>query len=489
MSHTAHHHPDHPTSAPLDAPARDERRSWSVLAIALVAQLLVVLDISVVNTALPSIGTALSLRGDQLQWIVTAYLLFSGGGLLLGGRIADLLPRRRVFLSGLSIFTTASLLSGLATGADMLIVSRAAQGLGAALMTPAALSLIMTTYDGAQRAKGLALWGALGSMGVAAGVVFGGALTTWAGWQMIFWINVPVGVVAFVAGRMVIPRETTPTGGLRDLDLPGAAAAVGGLAALLLAIQGGGDHGWTSARTLGLSALAVVLLGAFTRIERRVRRPLLPPHTWQVKTLVSGTGVMFCVTGVLVGTIFLTSVFVQTVLGFSALRTGLAVLPLALVMTLSAHAASHLLARHAPRTVAAAGLTAAAGGALLLSRASADSSYATGLLPGLFILGVGTGLVFVAVSVSAMAGIPAQHSGLASGFLMTGHEVGAAVGVAVVSAVATTAGSLVSASGVATGFGRGLAAVAVICVASAAVAYATMAKAALGAGAAMHMHH
>jgi EmrB/QacA subfamily drug resistance transporter len=485
MSHTAHHHPTDTTH-----PANDsERRSWAVLAVALAAQLLVVLDISVVNTALPSIGEALSLRSGDLQWIVTAYLLFSGGGLLLGGRIADLLPRRLVFLAGLSIFTTASLVSGLATSAGMLIASRAGQGMGAAVMTPAALSLIMTTYTGAQRAKGLALWGALGSMGVALGVVFGGALTTWAGWQMIFWVNVPVGVAAFVAGRVLIPKDATATGGLRELDLPGAVAAVSGLGALLLAIQGAGEHRWTSLRTLGLLALAAALLGAFSRIERRVQRPLVPPHTWRVKTLVSGTTIMFCVTGVLVGSIFLTSVFVQTVLGYSALMAGLAVLPLAIVMTVSAHAASHLLGRHAPRSVAAAGLVVAASGAALLSRATEGSSYLTGVLPGLVILGLGSGLVFVAVSVSAMAGIPAQHAGLASGFLMTGHEVGAAVGVAVVSAVATTAGSLTTVAGAADGFGRGLVAIAVICVASAAVAFRSMPKVRLAGAAGMHMHH
>ena len=489
MSHTAHHDPHAVATTTVPPASAGERRSWSVLAVALAAQLLVVLDISVVNTALPSIGTALSLGSSDLQWIVTAYLLLSGGGLLLGGRIADLLPRRLVFLTGLSIFTTASLASGLASSAGMLIASRATQGLGAALMTPAALSLIMTTYAGAQRAKGLALWGALGSMGVAAGVVFGGALTTWAGWQMIFWINVPVGAAAFVAGRVLIPQDPATTGGLRELDLPGAIAAVSGLAALLLAIQGAGDHGWVSVRTLSLFGVAVALFGAFPRIERRVRRPLVPPHTWKVKTLVSGTTVMFGVTGVLVGAIFLTSVFVQTALGYSALQTGLAVLPLAAVMTLSAHVASHLLGRHTPRSIAVVGLVVAASGAVLLSRATATSSYLTGLLPGLVILGVGAGVVFVAVSVSAMAGIPAQHAGMASGFLMTGHEVGAAVGVAVVSAVATTAGSLTNVAGATSGFGRGLLAIAVMCVASAAVAFVTMPKVRIAAGAGMHMHH
>ena len=489
MSSTAHH----PATTPANSPARDaahhERRSWAVLGIALTAQLLVVLDISVVNTALPSIGTALSLGGSDLQWVVTAYLLMSGGCLLLGGRIADLLPRRRVFLCGVTVFTTASLMSGFAAGAGTLIGARGAQGLGAALMTPAALSLIMTTYQGAQRAKGLALWGALGSVGIAAGVVFGGVLTTLVGWQMIFWINVPIGVAAFVATCVLIPQDTAPAAGLRQLDLPGALAAVSGLAALLLGIQGTGDHGWTSIRTLGLLAVAVVLLGSFTRIERRVSRPLVPPHTWAIKTLVSGTAVMLCTTGILVGAIFLTSVFVQTVLGYSALETGLALLPLAVVMTFAAHAASHLLAHLSPRSIAVAGLASSAVGAVLLSQASDTSSYLMGLLPGLVILGLGVGMVFVAVSVTAMGGIPSQHAGMASGFLMTGHEVGAALGVAVVSAVAATAGTLTTATGAAQGFSRGLLAVAVIGTVSAVAAFATMPKTRQSGSAGMHMHH
>ena len=490
MSHTAHHTSPRASAATdhADPRAGDERKPWTVLAIALAAQLLVVLDISVVNTALPSIGSALSMSGSDLQWVVTAYLLFSGGGLLLGGRVADLLPRRRVFLTGLAVFTAASAVSGLATGAGMLIASRAAQGFGAALMTPAALSLIMTTYTGAQRAKGLALWGALGSMGVAAGVLFGGALTTWAGWQMIFWVNVPVGVAAFVAAMVLVPRDVATSGGLRELDLPGAVAAVAGLAALLLGIQGTSDHGWGSPRTLVLLGVAAALLVTFTRIERRVRRPLVPPHTWKITTLVSGTGVMFGVTGVLVGAIFLTSVFVQTVLGYSALSTGLAVLPLALVMTVSAHAASHLLARFSPRAVAAAGLVVAGSGAVLLSRATSGSSYVGGLLPGLVVLGLGAGLVFVAVSVSAMAGIPAQHAGMASGFLMTGHEIGAALGVAMLSAVATAAGSLTDPAGVVSGFSTAFLAAAVLAAAVGLVAYLRMPAVRMSGAAAMHMH-
>ena len=303
-----------------------QRRSWAVLALALVAQVLVVLDISVVNTALPTIGDALSLSSSNMQWLVTAYLLISGGGLLLGGRIADLLPRRRVFLTGMAIFTTASLFSGFASTAAVLIGARAAQGLGAALMTPAALSLIMTTYSGAQRAKGLALWGAVGGLGIAAGVLVGGALTTWAGWQAIFWVNVPIGIVAIIVALRILPHEHTDRARLSQFDIPGAVTVVAGLAALMFGLAGTTTHGWASTRTIVVLLISAGLLAAFVVIERHVPRPLVPPHTWSVKSLVSGTAVMLGVTGLLVGAVFLTSIFMQTVLGFSALEAGLGVL-------------------------------------------------------------------------------------------------------------------------------------------------------------------
>ena len=248
-----------------------------MLALALTAQILVVLDISVVNTALPTIGRSLHLASSDLQWMVTAYLLMSGGGLLLGGRIADLLPRHRVFMTGMFVFTAASLVSGFASSASEIVLARGAQGVGAALMTPAALSLIMTTYSGAQRAKALTLWGAVGGLGIAAGVVVGGALTTWAGWQSIFWVNVPVGVIALAVATRVLPRHTTTPARLAGFDLAGAATAVGGLAALMFALAGAPSHGWTSARTITALAVSAVLLGGFTLVERRVAQPLRPP--------------------------------------------------------------------------------------------------------------------------------------------------------------------------------------------------------------------
>ena len=483
-SHHTRHRPHGHETASEGTP----RRSWAVLALALTAQVLVVLDISVVNTALPTIGASLDLRSDDLQWMITAYLLMSGGGLLLGGRIADLLPRRRVFMTGMVVFTAASLFSGFASSAGELILGRGAQGLGAALMTPAALSLIMTTYEGAQRARGLALWGAIGGLGIAAGVTVGGALTTWAGWEAIFWINVPIGIVALVTAVVILPRETAKRTRLAQFDIAGAAAAVTGLGTLMFAIAGTETHGWASARTLVGLAVAAALLASFVVIERHVTRPLVHPHTWSIRPLVSGTAVLLGVTGLLVGAVFLTSIFFQTVLGYTALEAGLGVLPLAAALVVGTHLAAIAGAHASPRTVAVVGLVIAGAGSLLISRAPSDASYALDLMPGLLIIGLGAGMVFVAVSGSAMGGIPAEHSGMASGFLMTGHEVGAALGVAVLSAVATSAGVLTTAAGASAAFGRGFIGAAVMALVVAVFAALRMPATRNTSGGHMHMH-
>jgi EmrB/QacA subfamily drug resistance transporter len=486
--------PPHPARATTAAhpeqlnPDGGPRTSWVVLFLALAAQILVVLDISVVNTALPSIGRDLGLNGSELAWVVTAYLMMSGGGLLFGGRIADLLSRKRVFLTGLMVFTGASVVSGFAGSASELIAARAAQGLSAALMTPAALSLVMTTYSGAQRRTGLALWGAVGSLGVAAGVLLGGTLTTTAGWQTIFWINAPIGAVAVLVGLKAIPRVTSPRVSLNQFDLAGAATAIGSLATLIFALGGTEQHGWLSARVLFSLTGSALLAYGFIVMERRTSSPLIPPHTWTVRPLVSGTTVMLGVTGILVGTVFLTSIFVQTVMGYSAIRAGLSFVPFALAITVGTVLAKHALGHATPRAMATIGLLLVTGGAVLLAQASIGAAFASDVLPGMAIIGLGVGMVFVPVSVTAMAGIPPQHAGMASGFLMTGHEVGAALGVAVLSAVAATAGTLTSAAGVVNGFPRGFLAAAAAAAALAVFAYLRM-PAERAQGAAMHMHH
>jgi EmrB/QacA subfamily drug resistance transporter len=431
-----------------DENADEVRRPWTVLAVMLMAQLMVVLDISVVNVALPSIGRSLDFTSTDYQWTVSAYVLLSGGLLLFGGRLADLLDRRTMFLAGLALFTSASLLSGTASSATALILSRGAQGAGAALLTPAALSIIMSTYAGRQRATALAIWGTIGSLGIALGVLFGGILTTAFDWRAIFFINIPIGVAAAVQTvRLVQPEHRA--GGVRGLDVPGAASAVTGLLALVYGIEGTRTHGWASAHTLLAFAASAALLAAFAVIERRVPAPLVPPATWRVRSLISASTVMAVVTGAVVGTIFLSSLFLQSVLGSSAIETGLQFLPLAACITAGAAAASHLLGKVTPKAMMVVGLAVVAAGALVLAGIDSHSGYAGDVLPGFVLIGLGVGPMFVAISVAAMAGVPAEHSGLASGVMMTGHEVGAALGVASLAAIA---GDLTTRAGLVDGF-------------------------------------
>jgi EmrB/QacA subfamily drug resistance transporter len=448
-----------------------DRQPWSILILLCIAQFMVILDITVVNVALPSIGEALDFNPADLQWVVTVYVLFTGGLLLLGGRAADLFGRRRVFLTGLSIFTAASLASGLASSPDVLIAARASQGLGAALLTPGALSIITTTYVGAQRAAALSAWGAIGSAGAAAGVVLGGMLTTWLGWEWIFFINVPVGLATALLAVRLVPARPSVARGRRQLDLPGALSAVAGLVLLVYAIEGTGEHGLGSTRTLLLLALAGALLAAFLVVERRVPRPLLPPASWRIRSLVAGVGLMFGATGLLVGAFFLNSIYLQHALDASALETGLAFLPLTLVIGVGAHLASRLVSRVGSRALAVAGLGLMAGAALLLSGAPDDASYAADLLPGFLIMGLGVGFVFPAASVTTMSDVHEEGAGLASGLMTTGHEIGAAVGVAVLSAVATAGdGGTTSGSTLAAGYGDGFLVAAVLALILAAVA-------------------
>jgi EmrB/QacA subfamily drug resistance transporter len=428
----------HGAAAPAshDEHTEEARRPWTVLGVMLMAQLMVILDVSVVNVALPSIGKALDFTSTEYQWTVSAYVLLSGGLLLLGGRLADLLDKRTMFLSGLTLFTTASLISATASSATALILSRGAPGAGAALLTPAALSIIMSTYAGRQRATALAIWGTIGSLGIALGVLFGGVLTSAFGWRAIFFINIPIGLVAATQTLRQVSRGHRVPGALRRLDLPGAATAVSGLLALVYAIEGTRTHGWASAPTLTAFAAAAAFLTAFAIIERKVPAPLVPPHTWRIRSLISASTVMAVITGAVVGAIFLNSLFLQTVLGGSAVVTGLQFLPLAACITAGAMVASKLLGKVTPKTMMIVGLLIVSAGATVLAGMDSNPGYVADVLPGFVLIGAGVGPMFVAISVAAMAGIPAEHSGLASGVMMTGHEVGAALGVATLTAIA-----------------------------------------------------
>lgn len=438
--------------------AGPERRPWGLLVLLCVPQFMVILDATVVNVALPSIGHSLGFAVADLQWVVTAYVLMTGGLMLLGGRGADLLGRRPVFLTGLALFTGASLASGLAPSPAALIAARAAQGLGAAMLSPAALSIVVATYKGPQRTTALSVWGALAGAGGAVGVLLGGVLTSWLGWRSIFFINVPIGAITLPLALRMVSADRRAAGALRRLDLPGALSLFSGLGLLVYAIREASTWGWGSPRTLLILALAVGLLVSFAAVERTAPRPLVPPSIWRLRSLTSSTTIMLGVTAILVGTFFLGSLFLQRVLGASPIQTGLDFLPLVLVTGVASHVGRELLARVGARATVVSGLALIAIGDLLLSGANADASYLADFLPGFALIGFGIGLAFAAITVAAMSEIDEDSAGLASGLLTTGHEIGAAVGASIVSAIAFGSG----AAGFVSGYGHGALAGAVI---------------------------
>jgi EmrB/QacA subfamily drug resistance transporter len=465
----------------------DRRRPWTLLILLSTAQFMVILDATVVNVALPSIARSLSFTPASLQWVVTAYVLVSGGLVLLGGRATDVIGRRRIFLVGLALFTIASLASGLAPAAGMLIASRAAQGAGAAMLTPAALSIVTTVYVGAQRAAALGIWGAIAGGGAAVGVLAGGLLTSWLGWRAVFLINVPVGLAAGLLSLKLVPRSSATGSIRRELDLAGGALAVAGLVTVAYAFASAPARGWSSARTLLLLTLAVLLLAGFALAERHAqrtgRRPLVTPQIWRNSPLVAGVLLMFASTGILVATFFLNTLYLQDVLGASPLRVGLEFLPLALVIGLGAHLAARLLPRLGSRVVIVTGLVAMGGGALLLTQVTASSGYWAGLLPGLLIEGIGVGLVLPSASITAMSDVTEDRAGLASGLMSAAHEIGGALGVAVFTAVAVAVSG-----GIAVGYRHGFAVAAAVAAGLAVVAALTVpiVRPAAGARAAVH---
>jgi EmrB/QacA subfamily drug resistance transporter len=457
-SHRSRATAERPSQTPNLEASSSARRPWALLVLLCVPQFMVILDATVVNVALPSIGHSLGFAAADLQWVVTAYVLMTGGLMLLGGRGADLLGRRPIFLIGLGIFSAASLASGLAPSPAALIVARIGQGVGAALLSPAALSIITATYTGAQRTTALSVWGALAGGGGAIGVLLGGVLTSWLGWRSIFFINVPIGVITLALAVRMLPADRRATASLRGLDPAGALSLVAGLGLLVVAIRESSSWGWGSARALVLVGVAVGLLATFAAVERASSRPLVPPSIWRLRSLTSSTTIMLGVTGILVGTFFLGSLFLQRVLGTSPIQTGLSFLPLVLVTGVASHLGRELLARVGARATVVGGLALIAAGNLLLSGADANASYLADFLPAFSLIGVGIGFAFAAITVAAMSDIEEETAGLASGLLTTGHELGAAFGASVVSAIAFGSG----AAGFVTGYGHGALAGAVI---------------------------
>lgn len=419
-------HDDRAREETTDAP-------WTVLVLLAIAQFMVILDVTVVNVALPSIGEALSFSSGQLQWVITAYVLFTGGLMLLGGRLADLVGRRAVFLGGLGIFTAASLASGFAWSAESLIVARAVQGIGAALLLPSALSIITTTYDGRRRAVALSVWGALGSAGAAAGVLLGGILTTALSWEWIFFINVPIGVGIVLAAFRLVPNSRVE-GGNRHFDLAGAVSVTAGLLVLVYAIVKAEEWGWGSGSTLGLAAVAVVLLAAFIVIERRSPFPLVRLGLFRMRSLAAANGVFLMVAGGLFALFFFSSLYLQNILGYSPLEAGIRFLPTTLVIMVVAPIAGRLTDRIGPRPLIVAGLAIVAVSLLMQSRIEVDTGFSRLLIP-FILMGLGIALTMSPMSTAAMNAVAEAKSGLASGLLSMARMIGGTFGVAVLGAI------------------------------------------------------
>ncbi|GAA4619671.1 MFS transporter [Actinoallomurus vinaceus] len=429
----------HPTHSPHPAhaspPAPVAPRRWAALALISVAQFMLILDVTVVNVALPDIGRDLALGRTALTWTVTAYTLFFGGLMLLGGRLADAFGGRRMMLTGLVVFTVASLVTGLAQNEASLLGGRVAQGIGAALLSPAALSTITTTFHGAERTKALSVWASLGGIGFAAGVLAGGVLTAGPGWRWAFFVNVPVGVAVLGALPATVPAQGSG-GGARRLDVLGALTVTAATASFIYGMIHAGDAGWSAAGTLAALAAAVVLYAVFALVERTVRHPLMHVGMLARRPVAAGAFLMLVASGLLISMFFLGSQYLQHARHIGALETGLLFLPAALGTGLGAHLGGRLVGTVGTRPVAVGGLGLIALGTGLLTGLSGHGSVFTGLLPGIVIATVGVGPVFVAATSSALAHVTHEEAGLASGVINTFHELGAAVGVAVASTIA-----------------------------------------------------
>ncbi|MBV9193728.1 MAG: MFS transporter [Solirubrobacterales bacterium] len=399
---------------------------------------MVVLDATVVNVALPSIQRGLHFSASNLQWVVNAYTLIFGGFLLLGGRAADLLGRKRLFIAGTALFSVASLVNGLAQSSGMLIAGRGLQGLGGALVSPAALSIVTTTFsDPAERTKALGVWSAIAAGGGAVGLLLGGVLTDLASWPWIFIVNVPVGVMTIALALRLVP-ETRVDAGHRAFDLAGAVTVTSGLVVLVYAIVKAQAFGWGSARTVGLLAAGVALIGVFLLVERRSVAPLMRLAIFRVRTLSVADTVLLLVASGMFGMFFFASLYVQEILGYSPLRAGLAFLPVTAGIVIGAGIAQQLIARIGARNVAIAGVLLAAAGMVVLTRLPVHGSYLGDLLPGLTPLSIGMGLTFVPITLLGTGGVTGEDAGLASGLFNTAQQVGGSLGLAILSTLAAS---------------------------------------------------
>src|SRR4051794_18965633 len=413
-------------------------RKWLVLAVVGAAFFMTILDVAIVTVAIPSIQEDLKIAESTVQWTLTAYAITFGGFLLLGGRMADLLGRRVIFVGGLTLFTLASLMCGLANSAGVLIGARAVQGIGAAIISPAALSIVTTTFsEGADRNKALGIWGALGGSGAAAGVLFGGIITKYLGWEWIFYVNVPVGALVFGLALPFVPESRADLGH-RRFDAAGAVTVTGGLALVVYAISKAPDVGWGSARTILLLIVSVAILAAFVVIERRSSAPLMPFRIFRIRSVLAANVVGFLLGAVIFANFLVLTLYVQQVLGWSALKTGVTFLATAGTTVIWAGVAQALTTRFGPRPVIVTGLLVLALAMSWYTQLSVQGHFWPNLLPPYLIFALGLAFSFVPVTIAALAQVEAADAGLASGLINTNQQVGGAIGVALASTIFIT---------------------------------------------------
>jgi EmrB/QacA subfamily drug resistance transporter len=448
-------------------------RNRGILPLLVTAQFMVVLDVAVVNVALPSIQADLGFSDAGLQWVVSAYAIVFGGALLLGGRLADLLGRRRLFIAGISLFATSSLLCGIAWSAGSLIAFRALQGLGGALLAPAALSLLMTSFaEGRERNRALGIYGAASGSGAAVGVLLGGVLTSYLSWSWIFFVNVPVGVAAALLAPVLL-RESRAELGHRHVDLAGAATVTGGLMLLVYALTHATTDGWGATATLLMLAGSAVVLGAFIAIELRSPWPLMPLRIFRLRTLSAANATMTILGAVTFGEFFLLTLYLQGVLGYGALKSGAAFSAFAGSVVVASNLAQRIVARFGVRRTLVGGILLSAVSLAWLTRLPLHGDYAVDLLPAFVAGGFGLGLSFVPVTIAGLQGVTPGDAGIASGLVNTSRQIGGAVGLAVVSAIAALGGGQVqSLHALDGGFRNGLYALTGLLVAAAALAFA-----------------
>jgi EmrB/QacA subfamily drug resistance transporter len=416
----------------------EDRRRWFALAVIVTAQFMVVLDISIVNVALPTIKTDLHFSQESLQWVITAYSIFFGGFLLLGGRLADLLGRRRLFMAGLLLFTVSSLLDGLAWSEGSLIAFRGLQGLGAAMMSPAALSILTTTFEeGRERNRALGIWGAVAGSGGAVGVLLGGVLTSAFSWPWIFYVNVPVGAAVIAVSPWLL-RESRADLPSRYFDFPGAATITAGLMLLVYGMTRATQHGWATASSIGLLAGSGVLVASFFVIESRSKAPLLPLRIFRLRTLAGSNLSALIATGAVFSQFFLLTLYMQQVLHYSALKTGVAYIGLTVTTIAFSAVAQSLVTQLGVRRVLPAGLALSALALVLFARLPVHGHYFWNLFPGFIVSGLGLALVFIPMSIGALTGVRPADAGVASGLISTTQQVGGAIGVAAATTIATT---------------------------------------------------